>query len=296
MDGVNRRIELANRRPAAERVKLPPARREMIRTLLRAGAYIGAMPSRPTQPIAGIPVVDTTYPEGLKSPFHCDGHPRISIVLTGSLMEEAHNREVFASTASVVVKPADVRHRNAFGPGGARLLSLLIPPDLIQTDRQLDRWAWHHAGPVGASALQLVRSIGQAPDDAEDDLWSFLAALAPAGAPSRAVPDWVLRVKEHLDDALVASPSVEALAEEAGVHPVSLARAFRRAFGCSPSAYRKHRRVRAAADLLASSRQPAAEVALETGFSDQSHMCRAVRDELGLTPGQIRGLPDELTT
>jgi len=243
------------------------------------------------------------YPEGLTSPFHCDGHPRISIVLQGTLMEEAHNQEVFASTASVVVKPADVRHRNAFGPGGARLLSLLIPPNLIDTDRQLadadlrfDAWQWHHAGPVGASALQLVRSIGLAPDDAEDDLWSFLATLAPTGDTSRAVPDWVLCAKERLDDAFADSPSVETLAEDAGVHPVSLARAFRRAFGCSPSAYRRHRRVRAAADLLASSRQPAAEIAFETGFSDQSHMCREVRDELGLTPGQIRGLPDELAT
>lgn len=254
------------------------------------------MPSRLTHTIAGVSIVDTMYPEGLTSPFHCDGAPRISIVLAGTLKEEAYSEEVFASTASVVVKPADVKHRNAFGPGGARLLSLLMPPELLQTDRQLDAWKWHHAGPVGASALQLVRSIGQAPENVEDDFWSFLAALAPVGDASRAAPDWVLRAKEHLDDALVASPSVEALAEEAGVHPVSLARAFRRAFGCSPTAYRKHRRVRAAADLLASSRQPAAEIALETGFSDQSHMCRAVRDELGLTPGQIRGLPDELAT
>lgn len=251
--------------------------------------------------IAGVSLLDTTYPEHLTSPFHCDGSPRISIVLQGTLMEEAHNQEVFASAASVVVKPADVQHRNAFGPGGARLLSLLLPPDLVHAghqlanaDLQFDVWQWHHAGTVGASALQLVRSIGKTPDDAEDDLWSFLATLAPADDTSHAAPDWVLRAKEHLDDVLVASPSVDALASEAGVHPVSLARAFRRVFGCSPSAYRRHRRVRAAADLLASTRQPAAEIAFETGFSDQSHMCREVRDELGLTPSQLRGLPDAL--
>lgn len=251
--------------------------------------------------LAGVSLLDTTYPERLTSPFHCDGHPRISIVLTGTLKEEAHNQEVFASAASVVVKPADVRHRNAFGPGGARLLSLLVPPDLLRADRPLadvdlrfDVWQWHHAGPVGASALQLVRSIGLTPEEAEDDLWSFLAALTPAGDRSGAVPDWVQRAREHLDDAFATSPSIDALANEAGVHPVSLARAFRRAFGCSPSVYRRHRRVRAAADLLASTRQPAAEIALSTGFSDQSHMCREVRDELGLTPCQIRSLPDVL--
>jgi AraC family transcriptional regulator len=235
--------------------------------------------------------VDTTYPQFLRSPFHCDGHPRISIVLQGTLQEETHTCEVAASAASVVVKPADVRHRNTFGPGGARLVSLLPPPGLLADIRLLDRWAWHHAGPVGAAALRLVRSIGQTPEEAPDDLWSFLATLSPADADARAVPDWLRRAKEHLDDAGTASPSVETLAEDAGVHPVSLARAFRRAFGCAPTAYRRHRRVRAAADLLASSRRPAAEIALDAGFSDQSHMCREVRDELGLTPSQLRGLP-----
>lgn len=258
------------------------------------------MPSRLTHTIAGMDVVDTAYPEHLTSPFHCDGHPRISIVLQGTLLEEAHNLEEIASTASVVVKPADVRHRNTFGPGGARLLSLLVPPDrlgfsrqLADADLRLDTWQWHHAGPVGAAALQLAQSIGRTPEDAEDDLWSFLATLTPTpDASSRSVPDWITRVRERLDDEFADGPSIDALASEAGAHPVSLARAFRRAFGCTPSAYRKHRRVRAAADLLASSRQPAAEIAFETGFSDQSHMCREVRDELGLTPGQIRGLPD----
>ncbi len=252
------------------------------------------MISRPDLSVAGVRVVDTTYPEHLRSPFHCDGHLRISIVLQGSLLEEAHNHEVIASAASVVLKPADVRHRNEFGPDGARLLSLLGSSDLLEAPRQLDEWQWHHAGPVGAAALQLVRSIGKTPDDAEDDLWSFLAALIPSGIKSRAVPDWILRAKERLNDAFAEGPSIEALAEDAGVHPVSLARAFRRAFGCSPTAYRWHRRVRAAADLLVSSCRPAAEIAINTGFADQSHMCREVRDELGLTPGQLRDLPNAM--
>lgn len=254
-----------------------------------------AAPPRLITHVAGAGVVDTTYPGDLRSSYHVDGHPRISIVLQGTLREEAHRQEVVASAASVVVKPADVVHRNAFGPRGARLLTLLVPPEHVADVEGLDQWAWHHAGPVGGAALRLARSIRREPEDAEDEFWSFLATLGPStDPPTRAVPDWLRRTRERLDDEVADGPSVESLAQDAGVHPVSLARAFRRAFGCSPTAYRRRRRVRAAADLLASSRRPAAEIALAAGFADQSHMCRAVRDDLGLTPGQLRRLPTEV--
>ena len=80
------------------------------------------------------------------------------------------------------------------------------------------------------------------------------------------------------------------LAADADVHPVSLARAFRRAFGCSPTAYRRRVRVRAATGLLASTALPAVEVAFAAGFADQSHMCRDVRTEFGTTPSRLRAL------
>ncbi len=116
------------------------------------------------------------------------------------------------------------------------------------------------------------------------------SVVAPTGAASKAVPPWVLRARERLDDEATAAPSVATLAADADVHPVSLARAFRRAFGCSPTAYRRRLRVRAATGLLASTPLPAVEVALAAGFADQSHMCRDVRTELGTTPGRLRTL------
>jgi len=233
-------------------------------------------------------VFDGVYPPSHRFEPHTDGRPRVSVVLRGAVTEEACGREEVASAASVVVKPADVRHRNAFGPEGARLVSVVLPEALWSGG--LDDWRWHHAGPAGGAALRFVRSLHQSPETAEDDLWALLAAVTPDDdEPGPAAP-WLLRTKEHMDDAPADAPSVAALAADADVHPVSLARAFRRAFGVAPSTYRRRLRVRRAADLLASSDAPAVQVALDTGFADQSHMCRDVRAELGLTPGQLRAL------
>lgn len=234
-------------------------------------------------------VFDGAYPPGHRFEPHTDGRPRISVVLRGAVKEEARGREEVASAASVVVKPADVRHRNAFGPEGARLVSVVLPEALWGDG--LDDWRWHHAGPAGGAGLRFVRSLHQSPEAAEDHLWALLAAVAAERDGPGPVAPWLLRAKEHMDDAPADAPSVAALAADADVHPVSLARAFRRAFGVAPTTYRRRLRVRRAADLLASSDAPAAQVALDAGFADQSHMCRDVRAELGLTPGQLRALP-----
>ena len=83
--------------------------------------------------------------------------------------------------------------------------------------------------------------------------------------------------------------SVETIARELAMHPIALARAFRRAHGCSITDVRRRSRVRRAASLIGSN-MPLAAVALESGFSDQSHFCRHFKLELGLTPATFRGL------
>ena len=73
-----------------------------------------------------------------------------------------------------------------------------------------------------------------------------------------------------------------------GVHPVTLARGFRKAYGCSVGAYLRWLRVARAARRLAETEAPLAEVALAAGFADQSHFSNVFRRETGLSPSQFR--------
>jgi len=101
-------------------------------------------------------------------------------------------------------------------------------------------------------------------------------------ATSRRMDDVAERVSSTND-------SVETIARELAMHRIALARAFRRAHGCSITDVRRRSRVRRAASLIGSD-MPLAAVALESGFSDQSHFCRHFKLELGLTPAAFRGL------
>ena len=98
--------------------------------------------------------------------------------------------------------------------------------------------------------------------------------------------DIVERAEQILRDA-EHPPTVAGLARTIGVHRVHLARLFRAAHGCGVAAYRRRLQVFRVARCLAGP-TPLAWIATDCGFADQSHMCRAFREEFGLTPGAFR--------
>ncbi len=67
------------------------------------------------------------------------------------------------------------------------------------------------------------------------------------------------------------------LARDAGVHPVHLARAFRKAEKLTPGEYLQRLRVRAACHRLRERDYSLAAIAMECGFADQSHFARVFK-------------------
>ena len=75
----------------------------------------------------------------------------------------------------------------------------------------------------------------------------------------------------------------------AGVYRTHLARTFRRYFGLSVSAYRRHALAEAAVKHFASG-ATLVTASSKAGFADQSHMTCVVKAETGFTPGVLRRL------
>jgi AraC family transcriptional regulator len=72
------------------------------------------------------------------------------------------------------------------------------------------------------------------------------------------------------------------------VHPVYLARAFRRHYGTSIGGFMLQCRIRLAMRRLATSADSISQIALECAFADQAHFTRLFRREAGMPPGQFR--------
>ena len=98
------------------------------------------------------------------------------------------------------------------------------------------------------------------------------------------VADAVSWLKQHYDRNLTAG----SLARHARMTPVRFARITKRLFGLSPQQMIAQTRLQAAANLLETTTQSVAEIALTCGFTDHSAFTRAFKSALGHTPTQHR--------
>lgn len=96
------------------------------------------------------------------------------------------------------------------------------------------------------------------------------------------------RGKELLAASLDGQVLIGDIAEACGVSRSHFIRGFRAAVGTTPYQWLLGRRVERARDLLLHSRLSLAEVAVASGFSDQSHMTRTFRRITGAAPGAWR--------
>lgn len=105
--------------------------------------------------------------------------------------------------------------------------------------------------------------------------------------PERRLPLWLKRIVEVLSSTSDRF-MIRELASKAGVHPVHLARIFRRYYGCTVGEYVRSIRIQQSQQDLLDSDQPIAEIAIKNGFADQSHFTRSFKHVTGVTPARYR--------
>jgi AraC family transcriptional regulator len=102
------------------------------------------------------------------------------------------------------------------------------------------------------------------------------------------VPAWAREARELIHAHPVEPLSVAAIADAVGVHPATLARGFRRAFGCTIGEMQRRLRLERTLPDLRDTARPIAEVAHRAGFYDQSHFTNLFRRVYGTTPARYR--------
>jgi AraC-like DNA-binding protein len=99
-------------------------------------------------------------------------------------------------------------------------------------------------------------------------------------------PSAVRITREYIDEHFQKTISLAELGRLTGLSTFHLHRVFCRQTGMPPHAYQTQRRINRAKQLLREMRS-LSEVALLTGFADQSHFTRHFRRLVGVTPGRF---------
>jgi AraC family transcriptional regulator len=96
------------------------------------------------------------------------------------------------------------------------------------------------------------------------------------------------KVVDYIEQGLGGEISVDELAEVSGFSPGYFVGAFKRALGKTPHQYLTERRVARACELLQDPHRAIIEVAMDVGFSSQSHLTSVFRKFMKTTPAAYR--------
>jgi AraC family transcriptional regulator len=101
-------------------------------------------------------------------------------------------------------------------------------------------------------------------------------------------PWQVRRVAEMIRENLDGNIHLCDLARECGLSVSHFTRTFRKSFGMSPCRWLLERRIDRSKELLVTSDLPIADIAIRSGFSDQTAFTRAFGRIVGDSPGRWR--------
>lgn len=110
--------------------------------------------------------------------------------------------------------------------------------------------------------------------------------VKPLGAPAMRQTELARDYLEEHALRLVRSDELEAVS---GLDRYTLSRHFRALYATSPHRYLLMRRLQRAREMIKAG-DPLAEIAVATGFTDQSHLNRQFKKAFGLTPGRWAAL------
>ncbi|MDX1662120.1 MAG: AraC family transcriptional regulator [Gemmatimonadota bacterium] len=266
-------------------------------TTLPGGTFYGA--ERGRRRIGGLLLTETAYRPGDALPTHDHERAYFCCVLRGGFVERDGRGRRECDPTTVIFHPPGIAHSDRFGDEPSRCFNLELGEGWIE------RMARGEDGLPGGSVVFRRRRVNwlarhlydefRADDPAgrlavEGLALALLADVARIGGGTAGpAPRWVDRAVEivHESDPL-ETPGLSEIAEEIGVHPVHLARVFRRHRGCSLGEYARGLRIERAGKALRGSDLPIGRIAHRLGYADHSHFSRHFRRATGMSPSEYR--------
>ena len=236
---------------------------------------------------------ETRYAAGAALETHAHDYACVVVVLAGTFRERAERRERECAQGTVIVRPEGEPHSNRFERSGGRCLNVELAPRWVARVREcapVGRSGAYSGGAFPIHGRRLHDELAHGDDVSPLAVESLLLTMfvdAEREQRRGAPPSWLERVRQRIHDERNRL-SLEELARTANVHPVHLAKSFRRYFGIPVAAYVRALRIEQARKALLETEDPIADIALSAGFCDQSHFGRAFKRATNMTPADFR--------
>src|SRR5260370_11087042 len=271
--------------------------------VLQEGKFYGETKKKCKLP--GMVLPETIHPPRFRTSWHSHEDAYLCLVLNGSYTEVCGVKTHACNTFTLAFHPPGEMHYQSFHDAEVRSFNVELGSSSIARIREysdvLDRAPHLQGGIFAMLAMRLYSEFrhldGVSPLAIEGLLLELIAAVSRRTAGNfRSKSDtWLRQADDLLRARFSESLSLSEIAQQLGVHPVHLARGFRRCFGFTVGEYVRQLRVDFARRALSEGNAPLRDVALDAGFFDQSHFCRVFRRFIGMTPQEYRSLMSPLS-
>jgi len=258
----------------------------------RKGGYRGE--TEAVRELLGMQFIESYYAAETTMGVHSHSQPLLHVVLAGNVTNRSGRSAEVAEVAHVEFLPANTPHETRWRGGGKGFAvafgsqkasewfewgmlpsrPLNLPPGLVSgllLAARRECFANDLAGATGAESY-LAEALAE------------LLRLPPLDGRREGPSRRLRQAREILLDTYEMLPSLTEVARRVEVHPVYLARAFRRCFGETIGDCIRRRRIEAGCRLISCSHLSLGEIAQEVGFADQSHFTRTFKQMLGIPP------------
>lgn len=197
--------------------------------------------------------------------------------------------------SQLIYTPAGVEHRDSMVTLGGRYLAISIDGTVVEEPLGALRFTIALDRPLAIRTAHVLAARNLSGELSallvEEACLSIVGQLElemrSVGGPR---PVWLRRVVEICRASGGDWPSIAAIGARVGIHPVHITRVFRKHYGSPLSQYILASKVEQEAAALRAGSLSVAAIAAEAGFWDQSHLCRAFRSVIGITPREYKAL------
>lgn len=261
---------------------------------LRNGEFFGQ--TNETLHFGGVTITDTEYTHPFVD-WHYHENPYFTFLLQGN-MTEGNKKEVYDCTAGTLLYHHwQDSHYNTKPDVFTRGFHIEISEDWFEKFQLLKdktEGSFNIKNPAVKLLMYRIFNETKSIDSSfeisvDQTLLNIFHEIAGSKNNKEKNPHWVKQIDEILHEAFKEKFNLSDLAKIVNIHPIHLSRDFPKYFHCTLGEYLRKLKVENSLKIL-NEFDSLSEVALECGFSDQSHFIRCFKKNIGITPLKYRNI------
>lgn len=261
--------------------------------VLETGDYFGKLLSKKQLP--QVILSETNYSPYTHVPNHYHKNFYICYVVNGQYSETNNKTKRDCVRGDIVIHPKHLEHSNIFNDKGGTCFNIEFTDSLqkeIHAFNNNNFRRFSNKSTLLAAVIQKIYKEFKAYDEFSSIIIEGLL-LETIGYSARESdkglsPYWFNKVKAIIVENNFCKISLSPIAAELNISPSHLAREFKKVTGVSIGEYIQNFKIQLACGRLKEGYNDILNIALEFGFSDQSHFTKVFRKIVGITPKQYQ--------